>query len=199
MDMRAETFLGTPLQSQKIVPGNTATGIATSVIVYTEYTIPYDSGDYAFVAGDVIVGASSGAVGIVVSCTVATGTVAGGDAAGLIRFKSWNGVNFTNNEKIKIGADADVGDIDGTAPTAITTDYQFKGRTARHLLLSAKAQTAALAIDGSTPDQTYLLSHDIPAGGSYVLNDIKEMYQAKVIDKASGSASTVIVTAYFRG
>lgn len=195
--MITESYLGVPLQTQKIVPGNTATKIAASIVTYTEYEIGYDSGDYAFVAGDVIVGASSGAMGIVRSVTVATGTVGGGNAAGKIRFKAWNGTNFTDNEKIKVGADSDVGDIDGTAPTAVVDDYAYKGCTAKHLLLSAKAQTALVALDGSTADQTALLGHNIAAGASYILNDAQEMRQVSIIDAAAGSASTVIVTAYF--
>ena len=197
MSSFVQNYLGIPLQSQKIVPGNTATAIASSVIRYTEYEIGYDSGDYAFAAGDVIVGATSGAMGIVKSCTVATGTVVGTDAAGNIRFKAWNGTNFTDDEKIKVGADSDVGDINGSVPSVMSDSYLYKGLMAKHLLLSVKDQTALLSIDGSTPDQTALLGHNIPAAGSYVIHDPQEMKQAKVIDAASGSASTVIVTAYF--
>jgi hypothetical protein len=159
---RAETYFGVPLNSQKIVPGNTATGVSDGVIRYIEYTIPYTAGHYAYVAGDVIVGATSGAVGIVKSYTVTGGAITpGGDAVGLIRFCSWNGINFTNDEAIKVGADANVGTIDGTAPTAVTTDYRFKGRTANHMLISVKNQTVLMAVDGSTPDQTYLLGHNL--------------------------------------
>jgi hypothetical protein len=195
--MKEESYMGIPLQSQKIVPGNTATAIAASIIKYTEYEIGYDSGDYAFAVGDVITGATSGAMGIVRSVTVATGTVGAGSAAGNIRIKAWNGTNFTDDEKIKVGADSDVGDINGSVPAEVQTTYDYKGAVARHLLLSAKAQTAALAVDGSTPDQTALLGHNIPAGGSYVIHEAQEMYQAKVIDAVASSASTVIVTAYF--
>ncbi len=197
MSGMVENYLGIPLQSQKIVPGNTATAIAASVYRYIEYEIGYDSGDYAFVTGDVIVGATSGAVGIVISYTVTAGTILGGDGAGKVRYKSWNGTNWTNNEQIKVGADNDVGDINGSVPVAVMTDYEYKGAVAKHLLLSARTFTALLAIDGSTPDQTYLLGHWVTSGSSYVIHDAREMKQARVIDAAAGSASTVVVTAYF--
>jgi hypothetical protein len=194
-----ENYLGIPLQSQKIVPGNTAMGIAASIYKYTEYEIGYDAGHAAalIVAGNVITGATSGAMGIVKSVTIVTGTIGTSDAAGKIRFKSWNGINFTDDEKIKIAADADVGTINGSVPVEVPTHYDYKGAVAKHLLLSVKAQTALLAVDGSTPDQTAPLGHNIPAAASYVIHDAQEMAQAKVIDAVAASASTVIVTAYF--
>jgi len=193
-------YLGIPLTSQKIVPGDTATGIGANIYQYKEHQVNYDSGDYAFLAGDVIVGATSGAVGVVISCTVNDGTtVAGGDAAGTIRFKSnvsGSSANFTNNEKIKVGADTDVGDIDGSV-SECTDNYTFKNMYASRALVSVRAQTALICMDGSTPDQTRLQGHDMAAGNSYVLHGLDEIKNFKVIDYASGSASTVSITCYF--
>lgn len=195
--MIVNNYLGIPLQSQKIVPGNTATAIAKSVWTYREYTINFDAGTDEIKAGDVIVGASSGAVGIVVSVSVTSGTWAGDDVVGVIRFRSWNGTNFTNNEKVKVAADATCADIDGAAPTECPEDYKYKGQVARSMLVSVIAQSVFMAIDGSTPDQTQDMAHTLAAGDSYVMHDAQEMDQAMFIDAASGSASTVVVTAFF--
>jgi hypothetical protein len=197
MTTLSQNYLGIPLQSQKIVPGNTAVGIAASIYRYTEYTLHIDAGTDVIAAGDVIVGASSGAVAIVKSITVESGTWAGDNVVATLRLKSWSGTAFTNDEKLKVGADATCADVDGTTPTEVTTAYQFQGQVARHLMVSVKAQTVVMAIDGSTPDQTALVGHNLAAGVSYIIHDAQEMAQAKFIDAAAGSAGTVIVTAYF--
>lgn len=197
MSTLAQTYLGVPLQSQKIVPGDVATAIAASIYRYIEYTLHIDAGTDEIKAGDVIVGASSGAVAIVKGFTLESGAWGDDDVVGTIRLKSWNGTAFTNNEKLKVGSDATCADVDGTTPVECQDNYQFKRFTARHLLVSVISQTVLMAVDGSTPDQTYDMGHSLAAGMSYVIHDAQEMAQARFIDAASGSAGTVIVTAYF--
>lgn len=197
MTTLAQTYLGIPLQSQKIVPGNTATAIAASIYRYIEYTLHIDAGTDAIAAGDVITGASSGAMAIVKSVTIESGAWADDDVVATLRIKSWNGTAFTDNEKLKVSADATCADVDGTTPVECTDNYAYKRFTARHMLVSVKSQTVLMAVDGSTPDQTALVGHNLAAGTSYVIHDAQEMAQAKFIDAASGSAGTVIVTAYF--
>lgn len=197
MSTLSQAYLGIPLQSQKIVPGDTVKSIAASIYRYTEYTLHFDAGTDEIKAGDVIVGASSGAVAIVKSCTVESGTWGADDVVGTLRIKSWNGTNFTDDEKLKVGADATCADVDGSVPVECQDNYQFKRFTARHLLVSVISQTVLMAVDGSTPDQTYDMGHSLAAGMSYVIHDAQEMAQARFIDAASGSAGTVIVTAYF--
>lgn len=188
-------FLGIPLTSQKIVPGNTATGIDANVYQYKEYQIGYDSGSTAHAAGDIIVGGTSAAIGVVISETITSGDVAGGDAAGVIRFKSYVGT-FQNNEAIRVAGTADTATTDGTA-SECSDNYTFKDMYARRALVSVRAQTALICMDGSTPDQTRLQGHDMAAGNSYVLHDLDEVKNFKCIDYASGSASTVSITCYF--
>lgn len=192
-----ESYLGIPLQSQKITPGNTATAIAASIYRYTEYTLHIDAGTDAIAAGDVIVGASSGATAIVKTVTIESGAWASDDVVATLRIKSWNGTAFTDNEKLKVGADATCADVDGSTPVACNDNYTFKGMVAKHLLVTTRANTVLMTVDGSTPDQTYVMGIHIAANGSYVMHDGQEMAQAKFIDAVASSASVDVVVAYF--
>jgi hypothetical protein len=67
--------------------------------------LPFGTGATAIVAGDTVVGATSGKTGIVVAVYVSGGTWAGGDAAGFLYVKypgaDWS--NWTNPENIQVG------------------------------------------------------------------------------------------------
>ncbi len=192
-------YYGMPLTWAKITPGNTITQVPEGLWKYTEYEIGYDSGDYAFLEGDVIIGATSGAVGIVISCTVVTGTVGGGDAAGKIRFHSWSGTNFTDDEKIKVAADTDVGDIDGSAPAACTDEYKFKGQKARSVIAQAHTQSQAIAYGyhAIKPDQTALYCNVLTAGQAMPILDAAAVQNLRVVDYAAGSAGFTTFVGYF--
>lgn len=197
--MITREYLGVPLTWQKITPGNTVTTIADGVWRYREMEIGYDSGDYAFVEGNIITGATSGAMGVVISCTVASGTVGGGDAAGKIRFHSWNGTNFTDNEKIKVAADSDVGDIDGSVPVPCVDDYDYKGQLAKSVLVVAETNTQRVAFSASKilTDQTTALGIPVAATASIIISDINAIKNINVVDAAAGSAGTSIILGYF--
>jgi hypothetical protein len=197
--MLAQEYRGLPLTWQRIAPGNTVTTIAAGVYQYKEYTIGYDSGDYAFVEGDVITGATSGAMGVVRSVTVDSGTVAGGDAAGKIRFHSWNGINFTNNEKIKVAADGDVGDIDGTAPTECTDNYLYRDLIASSVLVCAETNTQRLAFSGRKilTDQTAKVGITLAANSMIQLSDMAAIKNLNVVDATAGSAGATIIVGLF--
>lgn len=194
-----ENYPGKPLTWQRIAPGDTLAQIAAGVWKYKELEIGYDSGDYAFLEGDVIVGATSGAIGIVVSVTVVTGTVAGGDAAGKIRFHSWNGIAFTNNEKIKVAADADVGDIDGTTPVECVDAYLYKETVANLVLVSAEtnAQRIGYSARKMKPDQTSDYGLLLPIGGSVEVRDADAIKNLYTIDAVSGAVGYTVFTGYF--
>lgn len=197
--MIIKEFHGMPLTWIKITPGDTVTSIPAGAYYYKELEIGYDSGDYAFLEGNVIVGASSGAMGIVRSCTVTSGTVGGGNAAGKIRFHSWNGINFTNNEKIKVGADSDVGDIDGSAPAECADEYAYKEAVAMDILVCAQSNTQRIAFGYKkiSTDQTSGLGLPLSNGSSILISDASAIKNFNVVDAVSGSAGSVIIVGSF--
>lgn len=193
-------YPGIPLTMQKITPGNTITGVAAGLYTYTEYEIGYDSGDYAFAEGDVIVGATSSAMGVVRSVTVTSGTVGGGDAAGKIRFHSWNGTNFTDNEKIKVAADNDVGDIDGSAPVECTDKYEYKGWKARAVMIRAETQSQLVAASAKKikGDQTAMIGNVVTTTSVPLwIFDASAIKNITVVDAAAGVAGSSVLLGYF--
>ncbi len=197
--MITREYLGVPLTWQRITPGNTVTGIAEGIYKYRELEIGYDSGDYAFLEGNVIVGATSGAIGVVISCTVATGAVGTGDAAGKIRFHSWNGINFTNDEKIKVAADTDVGDINGSVPAPCADNYDHKDQHAKYILIVAETQSQRVAFSAKKvlTDQTSAMGIPVTVGSSILVGDVNAMKNINVVDATAGSAGSSIMIGYF--
>src|SRR3990167_7568909 len=189
-------YLGVPLTSQKIVPGNTATGLAAGVVTYTEYTAAFTSGGTTEItAGAWLVGATSGKMCEVISVAVASGTWGGGTAAGTLRVKNKTGT-FTATEALKLGADVDVATL--TADFVAATDtYSYKSKPASAALITCTGNTALFNMDGGKPNQTALIGHDIPANGSYILTDPNAIRNFEVIDRVAGSASVVNVTLFF--
>ena len=188
--------LGQPLCHQKIVPGNTATGILHTNLIYTEWTLTFTSGGTTEIkVGDWIVGATSAARAEVVSITLASGTWAGGDAAGTMQIKNADGT-WTANEKIKVAAGSDDATVTGV-PLKTEGTYENKGLNAKAILVSVIAQTALADWDGGKPDQTLLTGHSLVANSSIVIADEQAIKNFKVIDYANNTASTVNVTVYF--
>jgi hypothetical protein len=193
-------YPGIPLTCCKITPGDTITTVPAGLWKYKELEIGYDSGDYAFAEGDVIIGASSGALGVVTSCTVVTGTVGAGTAAGKIRFHSWNGTAFTNNEKIKVAGDADVGDIDGSVPSECTDDYMFKEWIAKSVMIRAetKSQLIGASARKIIADQTAKIGFVVTTT-SYPLwiCDASAIKNITAVDETSGQAGSTVAIGYF--
>lgn len=193
-------YPGVPLTMQKITPGDTITGVSAYLYKYVEYEIGYDSGDYTFAEGDIIVGATSSAMGVVRSVTVATGTVGAGSAAGKIRFHSWNGTNFTDNEKIKVAADNDVGDINGSVPTACTDDYPYKDWIAKAVMIRAITKTQLIGVSARKmkADQTTLIGFALAATASPLwVYDAAAIANITTVDEVSGQAGSTILLGYF--
>jgi hypothetical protein len=190
------SYLGRALTSQKIVPGNTPTGIAPFVYEYKEQLITFTGGGPTVIAiGTVIYGATSHVTGIVVSTPVLTGgTFGGSDAAGSFRIKSSTGT-WTSGEKLTVAATADDGDMTGL-PVDCADNYLYKGMTARAAMVSVSGNTALMS-ETSTPDQTYLMGHSMTVPSSYILYDIGDIMAVRFVDYASGSASVINVTCRF--
>jgi hypothetical protein len=195
-------YPGIPLTMQKITPGDTITTVAAGLYKYTEYEIGYDAGHAAalIVEGNIITGATSGAMGVVRSVTVATGAIGDSDAAGMIRFHSWNGTNFTDNEKIKIAADADVGDINGSVPTECTDGYAYAGWIAKAVMIRAITKTQLIGVSARKmkADQTTLIGFALAATASPLwIYDASAIANITTVDEVSGQAGSTILLAYF--
>jgi hypothetical protein len=194
----AFSYLGIPKSSQKIVPGATPTGLGANVLCYTQHVITFTSGGTAVIAaGDTIIGATSGATADVVSVTLASGSWAGGDAAGTLTIKNSVGT-WGNNEKLKTRAGTDDATMTGT-PAADTSDYPFKGAVAKAALVQATVQSALMTLDGTNPDTTYDKGIVLPANNSYQLVGADTLRNFRVIDATAASATTVNVILFYSG
>lgn len=192
-------YYGKPLTYQRIAPANVATGIAAGVYQYKEYNINIDAGTDVMAAGDVIIGATSGAAGVVISVTVTSGAWGDDDVVGTIRFHSWNGTNFTDDEKIKVAADATCADVNGSVPTEVADDYPYRRKYARNVLVQAEAnaQRVTFLFNLMTPDQTADYGILLSAGDSTSFADIDIIKNVRTIDAVASSVGYLNVIGYF--
>jgi len=196
--MLTREYAGLALTWQRITPGDTVTKVSSGVWKYVEYTLNFDSGSTAVAAGDVIVGATSGATAIVLELgTLTGGTWAGGDAAGPLRIKSVCGT-FQNSENLNYAANANFATVDGTA-SECTNDYAYKGLIAKGLLAVAETQAQRIMFDanGGKPDQTSDLGIGLRAGYSIMICDGQNMANLYTVDATSGSTGSLICVGFF--
>jgi hypothetical protein len=196
---KTKEYYGKPLTYQKITPGNTITGIGANIYNYKEFQVSYDSCDLTggILPGHVLYGNSSGAYGIVITASVTSGAVGTGNAAGVIRFHSYTGT-FADNEKIKLDADTDIGDIDGTA-TQCASPYAFEKMDAKCVLLQAETQSQRVSMlaNPMLPDQTSDYGFLLADKESIVLTDIDVIKNVRTVDATGGSAGSLNVWAFF--
>jgi len=190
-------YYGRPLTHIKLVPGNTITSLSSypELYRYTERTLAYTSGGTTeIVAGDWIIGKTGSAVAEVVSLTLASGTWAGGDAAGILRLRSQKGT--FQSEKIAVVAGTDEATI--TANSKVAQDeYLYKGLDAKAALVVVYANTALVGLNGGKPDQTQLIGVPMVANSSLLLRNIDEIKNFKCVDYTASSASILQMTFFF--
>lgn len=183
---------GVPLTSQKIVPGDTITSISSGGFQYIERTLALTlGGTTEIVVGDVI--CQTGINAVVTAISAITGTWAAGTAAGTLTIKNQIGTFAAG--AIYVGAGSDEATIAGNS-TAVATDYRFKNCLAKVAVIQAVAQSALVCFDGSKPDQTLLKGWTLAAGQSLVVLE-EAIQRIKLVDRVSGSASTVFIQFYF--
>lgn len=188
--------LGIPLTHQKITPGDTITSLSSNCYFYQRWKLNYDAGTDEIVANDWIVGADSGAVARVISIyDDGTGTWAADTVKGYLILDSMVGT-WTDDEKLKVAADATMADVNGSA-ALLMEDYDFKGMQAKAALISVITNTALVGLAGSKPNQTALIGHSMIANSSIVLRNIEAVRRFKCVDYASGSASVLNATYFF--
>ena len=203
--MESYEYVGRPLTHQKVVPGNTITSLSEHCYLYKCHRLNFDAGTDAIVAGDWVIGATSGAVGKVLYISIASGSWAGDDAAGYMLIDSWNAVAWTNNEKIKVAADATCGDVNQAAGIVEATDVeyilagrlQFKGKPAIYAYVVAYANTALIGVTGGKPDQTALIGTPLVANAVLEIRDPEAIKDFKCVDYTAASASVVQVDFFF--
>lgn len=188
-------IFGHALTHQKITPGNTLTSVGSEFYQYTERTIAYTSGGtYEIVAGDWIVGATSGAKAVVVSLTLTSGTWAGGDAAGVLTIRSQHGTFQAEN--LNVAANGNVATVAGNSSVRTDT-YPYKGQLATVALVVVSDNTALIDYSGDKPNQTALMGIPLPANSSIILKTFDDIRNLKVIDRVSASACVVDIKFYF--
>jgi len=194
-------YSGCPLTHQKIIPGNTATGISASCYEYLEFLLLVDGVDaasIALVAGSWIVGGTSAARAVVVSCVLTAGAYGNANARVTLRLKSVSGT-FASTENIAYAGEANQFTVrTGCTQFPVSDDlYVHRGALAKSALISVYANTALVTLDGSTPDQTSLIGQPMTANSSIVLSDANSIRNFKCIDYTAASASIVQVTLFF--
>jgi len=187
--------LGVALQAFRSTPGNTVITIPESIWSYTRYRLDFDDGDQEFVAGDWIVGATSGAIAKVVSIeNLSEGTWT--NETGYFILDSWNGTAFQDNEEIKVAAQATAANVNGTIKP-LTDNYPYKGMVAKAALIVVLANTVLFDFSGGIPDQTSLIGIPIIANGSLVVRSQENVKHIKFLDRVAASAGTVDITFFF--
>ncbi len=194
-------YYGKCLAHQKIVPGNTSTGINSALYKYTRYKLNYDAGSDEIDAGDWIVGATSGAVAHVISVTLSTGEWGAGDnAAGYFIIDNKYGT-FQNNEAIKMGTDATCAVVNETIhgdATPLESDYTYKGAEVKSALICVYPTNPALInLTGATPDYTSFIGIPMATGSSILLSDSNDIRDFRCVDYTNGSACTVQVALFY--
>ena len=202
-------YHGRPLTHQYIKPGDTATGLSAYCYKYKLYVLNVDAGTDEMKVGDWIIGATSGAIAKVAKIDITSGTWATDNVAAVMLIDSWNGTAWTNNEKIKDAADATCGDVDQAAAIVEATDAQYDSvyrlmfkdklaQTARVQVYNATSTKGILyCIDGSTPDQTSDIGHNLMGFSETWLHDTDEIINFKCLDYTTADATLVNVTFYF--
>jgi hypothetical protein len=191
---------GTPLTRQKIVPGNTATGIHVDNITYVERTLAFTAnagaGTGVPLPGQWIVGATSGARAQILTVVVTGGSWAGSDAAGTMRVKCRDAV-FTAGEALKIGANADICTLTADPKEDQGYGYAYGRMQARVAMITCQTNTALCDWMGGIPDQTALIGTPLTANSTLTLTNPESIKNFRCIDYTSGSASTLQVILYF--
>lgn len=189
------------LTGQRITPGNTATAIGTNIIKYVEHKLHIDSGGTtAIVAGNRILGATSGASAMVLEVgALESGTWAGGNAVCWLKLCSVVGT-FQDNEHITVEGAADDADVDGTAVELSEAEYvrkEYRGMTARKLIIQAEGNDQRISWNGYLPTQTSKMGLLLEKGYSVTLTDASDMKACYVIDAVASSAGYCNVVGQF--
>lgn len=186
-------YIGTPLTFEKIVPGDTVTSPNSATIkTVSERKIEFTSGGtYTILKGNTITGATSAATARVEAVIVMSGSWAAGTAAGILYIDSQSGVFVSEN--------LDVGSNSNVATVAADSVRILKGLEAKGIYISVEGATCHFTMDGTTPGQTggNSYGHQIPAGEVVVILDPQAIKNLKLIDRSSGSASTIKLTCFF--
>jgi len=192
--------LGIPLTQRKIVPGDTITSLNRDIWQYRRWKLNFIDGDAAIVAGDWIVGATSGAVAKVVEIgglTVGSWT----NETGYLIVDSWNGTAFTDTEELKVAANALIANVSGILVSLEETGYPYKAAMAKSALVVVHDATSThgvlVGINGGKPDQTALIGIPMMAGSSIVLRNIEAIRNFKCVDYVTADASVVQITGFF--
>ena len=200
MTMLNLEYFGEALTHQKMVPGDVASAIDANCLTYREFFLKVDgvdAGSTVPIAGQWIVGQTSGARAIIKSYSLDAGAWGNSNGRITLRLMSMSGT-FAAAENIGKGANLDHFTVrDPLNIFPCTPGYLHDGMTAKVALIEVYGNTALCDWIGGTPDQTSLIGIPLASLMSVALRDSNSINNFKVIDYVSGSASAVQVTLYF--
>lgn len=189
---RCTEYLGLPLTSQLIVPGDTTQGVAANVQSYKQEIITYTAGSSIIAVGDTINGGTSAKTATVLSVTNAGGWAGAG--TGTITICSNSGLTTAELIKVKTVTCATM----TLLPAADPTDYPYKGAQAKCMVVQAMANPALITFDGSTPDQTTARGITLAATSvPFYINDPQAIISFGCLNATAATATKVAVVCYF--
>ena len=164
-------------------------------------------GTYEPLVGDVIIDASSGAIGTLTKIVLASGTWGGGDAAGTFYFINKVGsftATATTLKLIKAADGAAVADAaTSVAASEVIADIKVRQeRQAKAILVEVLAQPINYCVDGSAPtiDANATLAGrgiNAVANTNFILEDIQSIKKFKWINGTGSSNAQVRFQGFF--
>jgi hypothetical protein len=212
--------LGVPLTvQQETMAADTSVSADDDMYSIKIYRMAYDSGgtSYMPILGDLIIGATSAARGIVLSCSINDGTTwAGGDGAGVIYMYAVTGT-WQNNEVFNVvtAADstayADEGTVDGLA--VLTSGRQqfsapcgtpiYNGMQAKAAIVVIETNSARITLDG-TPATPGTLTNGFVSRGvlmaantNWVIRGVTPIKNIKLCNATASSNMAYRIMYYF--
>lgn len=162
-----------------------------------DYILRYHTGTALLVAENKILGGTSGFTAIIVGVLISAGTLAGGDAQGLLLVRDPSGTLTATGEAYTVGGSAAC-----TTVTSIACSDLIKGKYPTAAYISVETNTIRYCIDGSTPTNSAatpasvgdpLYDKDV-----MVLKGGKNVYNLKFINAVSTSNGVLNLTLLFR-
>lgn len=197
--MRVMEFPGVPCFFQKLVPGATSTGVDTAYLLpQGDYAMRFTSGGVGTPqAGDLLTGATSGAIARLKQRVLESGTWAGGDAAGVLICDYISGTFAAENLNCtgKL-AQANVATI---AAGCFWDVPAAKDKPPAGMLISAENQSAVFTLNGEPPTQSggTGLGHELADVGSYLIKGADAVKKFRCMDYTNASATTVKCTLFY--
>jgi len=209
MSLKTLEYLGEPLTFERqLAASDAVASISEGTYHIKNRKIGFTGGGtYEPLVGDVIIDASSGAIGTLTKIVLASGTWGGGDAAGTFYFINKVGsftATATTLKLIKAADGAAVADAaTSVAASEVIADIKVRQeRQAKAILVEVLAQPINYMTDGTAPTidgNTTLAGRGINAvaNTNFILEDIQSIKKFKWINGTGSSNAQVRFQGFF--